>query len=245
MVRKPLGIKSYGHIAHLPGSRMGPSDHHCHEGQARIATQKARDRHDHIIVQEKLDGSNVAVARLGDRIVALTRAGYIASTSPYEQHHHFEKWAHSNSERFLAVLQDGERLCGEWLMQAHGTRYALQHEPFVAFDLMIGDKRFLYDDFLARTALGEFVTPHLLHRGAPLSIVDALNLLGTYGFHGALDPVEGAVWRVERNEQMRNDSNERRWVVDFLVKYVRPDKVDGAYLAEVSGQPAVYNWQPP
>jgi hypothetical protein len=244
MTRKPLGIKSYGHIPHLPGSRMGPSDHHCHEGQARIATQKARDRHDHIIVQEKCDGSNVAVARLDDRIVALTRAGYIASTSPYEQHHHFEKWAHRNRDRFLAALQNGERLVGEWLMQAHGTRYQLTHEPFVAFDLMVGQKRLLYDELVARTAIGEFVTPHLLHRGSPLSIEDALRLLGTYGFHGALDPVEGAVWRVERNEQYGPNGRDRRWVVDFLVKYVRPDKVDGAYLAEISGQPAVWNWWP-
>jgi hypothetical protein len=55
--RKPLGMKNYGHIAHLPGSRMGPGDHSCELGQARIATLKARDRHDQIIVQEKLDGT--------------------------------------------------------------------------------------------------------------------------------------------------------------------------------------------
>ncbi len=42
---------------------MGPGDHKCEAGQARIATLKARDRHDHIIVQEKLDGTNVGVAR--------------------------------------------------------------------------------------------------------------------------------------------------------------------------------------
>ena len=53
--RKPLGMKNYGHIAHLPSSRMGPGDHSCELGQARIATLKARDRHDHVIVQEKLD----------------------------------------------------------------------------------------------------------------------------------------------------------------------------------------------
>ena len=56
---KPLSIKNYGHIAQLPGSRMGPGDHHCDPGQARIATQTTRDRHDTVIVIEKLDGSNV------------------------------------------------------------------------------------------------------------------------------------------------------------------------------------------
>jgi len=66
--RKPLGIKSYGSIAHLPGSRIGIGDHKCHDGQMRIATEKARDRHDRIIVQEKLDGSNVGIARLNGEI---------------------------------------------------------------------------------------------------------------------------------------------------------------------------------
>lgn len=198
--RKPLGIKSYGSIAHLPGSRIGVGDHKCHDGQKRIATEKARDRHDLIIVQEKLDGSNVGIARLNGEIYALTRSGYLASTSPYEQHHHFETWVRQNKARFLAVLQDGERLCGEWLMQAHGTRYQLRHEPLVVFDLMTGSTRLVFDEFLERLRPGDFTAPHLLHRGLPLSIEQALVMLNTYGLHGALDPVEGVVWRIERNE---------------------------------------------
>jgi hypothetical protein len=63
---RPLGSRSYGSTAHLPGSRIGPGDHKCHDGQKRIATEKARDKHDQIIVQEKLDGSNVGVARMED-----------------------------------------------------------------------------------------------------------------------------------------------------------------------------------
>jgi len=184
------------------------------------------------------------VARVNGELFALTRAGYIAFTSPYEQHHHFGRWVLKNRERFLEVLKEGERLCGEWLMQAHGTRYDLKHEPFVAFDLMVGTDRELYDVFLERVAPGKFVTPHLLHRGKPLSVTDAMRALDGKGFHGALDAVEGAVWRVERNVLVGKNTGERRWTVDFLAKYVRPDKVDGVYLSEVSGQAPVYNWQP-
>jgi hypothetical protein len=171
-------------------------------------------------------------------------AGYLASTSPYEQHHYFEQWVLNNRSRFISVLRDSERLCGEWLMQAHGTRYQLRHEPFVAFDLMTGATRLVFDEFFERIRPGEFTTPHLLHRGLPLTIEQALALLDTHGFHGALDPAEGAVWRVERNELIRPGGSERRWQVDFLVKYVRPDKVDGCYLPEISGQPPFYNWMP-
>jgi hypothetical protein len=243
--RKPLGVRSYGSIAHLPGSRLGPGDHHCHEGQKRIATEKARDRHDEVIVQEKLDGSNVGVARIDGSIHAITRAGYVASSSPYEQHWRFAKWVDRNRARFFAVLRDGERLCGEWLMQAHGTRYELQHEPFVAFDLMAGNRRAVYDEFVRQVSGGDFVTPTLIHRGAPISVEEVMTRLGTCGFHGAIDAVEGAVWRIERNVLVHpGKGGERRPEVDFLVKYVRPDKVDGCYLPDVSGGEVIWNWLP-
>lgn len=249
MKEKLLGHKSYGSIPHLPESRMGPADHACHEGQARIATIKARDRHDEIIVTEKLDGSNVSVALIDGVIYPLGRRGYLASSSPFEQHVHFSNWAYENQERFLAVLEEGERLVGEWLMQAHGTRYKLHHEPFVVFDLMKGHDRITYDRLWERTYPGDFRMPELLWKGHPVDVAEIMDLLNEdrtdrYGFHGALEPVEGAVWRVERNKIIDRKTGKRKLVVDFLVKYVRPDKVDGKYLPETSGNDPVWNWRP-
>jgi hypothetical protein len=235
---KPLGRKSYGHVPHLPGSRVGPGDHVCEPGQARIATARPRDAFDRVIVLEKLDGSNVGVARIDDQIVALIRAGYRAAGSKYEQHHHFDRWVRANAARFSAVLANGERLCGEWLAQAHGTRYALAHEPFVAFDLMRGDDRLPYDTFLERLKSGFFTSPALLHWGPPIDVAAVLRMLGPFGRHGALDPVEGADWRVERQKRLKGTV---RWEVDFLAKHVRNDKSDGCYLPEISGKPAMWN----
>jgi ATP-dependent RNA circularization protein (DNA/RNA ligase family) len=110
----------------LPGSRMGPADHHCHEGQARICTEKPRDKHDFIVVQEKLDGSCVSVAHVNGEIVALGRAGYLAATSPYEQHRMFAQWVFENGVRFADMLCDGERAVGEWL--GPGSRHPLRIE---------------------------------------------------------------------------------------------------------------------
>jgi hypothetical protein len=237
MSDKPLGHKNYGSIPHLPGSRMGPGDHHCHEGQAAIATSKAR-KGDTIIVQEKLDGSNVGVALKDGQVLALGRAGYLAQSSQYEQHQLFASWVRENEERFRAVLREGERLVGEWLAQAHGTRYALKHEPFVAFDLMRGIERATFHEFTERIAPGGFTSPRWLSIGGPYPVEAALEDLriipsGTFGFHGALEPVEGAIWRVEREGR-----------VDFLVKYVRPEKVDGKYLPERNGGESIWNWRP-
>jgi hypothetical protein len=230
---KPLGRKNYGSIPHLPGSRMGPGDHHCHVGQEEICCRHVRDRHDEVIVTEKLDGSNVGVARVGEEILALGRAGYLAQTSKFEQHQLFAAWVRENEERFRAVLQPGQRIIGEWLAQAHGTRYGLRHAPFVVFDLMEGDKRLPYVQLETSLFGGEFTLAKVIHRSGPCSIPEALSKLGEHGFHGAQDRVEGAVWRVERKGEF-----------DFMAKYVRPDKVDGIYLPEVSGGEAVWNWRP-
>lgn len=239
---KPLGIKNYGSIGHLPNSRMGSGDHHIHEGQAKIATEKLVKKNGmerEVIVQEKLDGSNVGIARIGDRIFPLTRSGYVADTSPYYQHKAWHEWVMQQQDRWLSILEDGERLVGEWLMQAHSTKYDLKHEPFVAFDIMKGDVRLPYDDFIARVSKENIVTPHLVHRGEAISEEAVMKKLGKFGFHGALDEVEGAVWRVET-------ISEKGRKVEFLCKFVRQEKKDGIYLKDETGQlPPILNFTPP
>lgn len=246
MKEKILGMKSYGHIPHLPGSRMGPGDHKCSEGHARIATEQLRDQYDRIIVLEKLDGSNVSIAKVDGVIYPLVRAGYLAISSPWEQHKHFANWVYGQVARFESILEDGERLCGEWLMQAHGTRYELKHEPFVAFDLMYGHIRRPYHELIDRITPEQFISPSVISIGPPVEPEAAMRMLQRYGngWHGAIDPVEGAVWRIERLERINNNTQDRRWIVDTLVKYVRPDKEDGKYLPEVSGKEPIWNWRP-
>jgi hypothetical protein len=229
---KPLGGKAYGSTPHLPGSRMGPGDHHCHEGQRVICEEKARDKHDRIIVTEKLDGSNVAVAKINGRIVALTRAGYAAYTSPYPQHHYFAWWVDGRKKQFASLLNDGEMVNGEWMVLAHGTRYELPHDPFVAFSMAAGKKRLPWDEVVLRCAASEIVLPKLLSDGPPMSVAAVKELIATSG-HGAVDPVEGAVWRVEYRGEF-----------DFIAKWVSPDKQDGKYLTDITGHPEIWHWKP-
>lgn len=217
---KPLGTKSYGTIPHLPGSRLGPKERTVQPEQVAMCTTALPRKNMRVIITEKLDGSNVAVYRpQGDELVPLTRSGYRAESSPHVMHHVFVSWMHRNRTLFLDVLGEGERLCGEWLYQAHGTRYTLPHEPFVAFDLMFGPTRTVYGEFLARMS-GAFVTPQILNPSgacAPVSVV--ADVLGDKGFHGA-EMAEGAVWRVEE---------EGRGVL-VLAKWVNPVFEPGKYL---------------
>lgn len=233
---KPIGRKNYGSIGHLPCSRMGPADHACHEGQQRIATVKSRDKHDTTIVTEKLDGSNVGIARVGDAIHALGRSGYLAQTSKYEQHQLFAAWVREREDFWRAVLAPGQRLVGEWMAQAHGTRYMLPLGPFAAFDLMEGERRLPFKELLATMNLYDIPGPKLLHIGAPISVEIAMELHGL-GDHGCLDEPEGVVYRIERKGEY-----------DFMAKWVRPDKVDGKWLPDVEGSLSpgvpIWNWRP-
>lgn len=223
---KPLGGKSYGSIGHLPNSRLGIGDHHVHQGQADICTVKTRDSHDVIYVEEKLDGSNVGVLKLGGQIMALTRAGYLANTSPYRQHHIFGTWVDKNVDRFQSLLREGERVCGEWLLMAHGTHYELEQEPFVPFDIFAADKKTRLPRMtrLYRTVELGFRSAPLIHMGGPISVEEAMEQMGENGRSGAIEPVEGVVYRVERKGEF-----------DFMAKFVKHDKQDGKYLADKVG----------
>jgi len=238
---KPLGHKSYGSIPHLPNSRAGEKDFQANSGQVLIATEKARDKNDIIIVQEKVDGSNCAVAKIGQEIVALGRAGFRAETSPYEQHRLFAWWVETQRERFNTMLDDGERIVGEWMAQAHGTRYNLIEEPFIVFDLIRGHERTPHREFNTRVAGSLLPTPRLISCGDPISVDEVLKRLEPSG-HGAIGLAEGAVWRVERISTGKK--GEKKQVVDYLAKYVRPEKVDGCLLPEKTGGEAVWNWYP-
>lgn len=216
-VSKPLGMKCYGSIGHLPLSRLGPADRHVPQGQADICLVKTRDKHDKVIVQEKLDGSCTGVALVNDVIIPLVRSGYPAISSPYLQHHLFHDWVISHQDAFRHVLQEGERIVGEWCAQAHSTIYNLSRiEPWFAFDIMQGHRRLPYNEFCERVDL-MFQQPHHYHTGPAIGLWEALERL--FDCHYPCDEPEGLVFRVER-----------RGEVDFLAKYVRPNKVDGLYL---------------
>lgn len=229
---KPLGRKAYGSIPHLPKSRLGPGDHFIHPGQQTILTEKARDRHDRIIVTEKLDGSCVSIARKNGQILAIGRSGYLAQTSPYRHLQLFAHWVRANESRFFA-LEEGKRLCGEWMAMAHGTLYHSFDEPFIPFDLMEMDKRLPFDQMVEVAAKAELSPAALISDGPPLSVDDAVDAIRDGGFHGALEDVEGCVWRCERRGEF-----------DFIAKFVRHEKQDGKYFEHITGQPAIWLWGP-
>lgn len=211
---RPLGMKSYGRIPHLPGSALTATDRVVSASEAARMIQSSWPG-DQLWIHEKLDGTNLSVARIEDDLVALTRAGHRARESRRPQAQLFTAWVEHHSERFLDLLEPGERLVGEWLLFAHGTRYQLKHEPFVVFDLMRGQMRAPWLEVTRR--VGSALPTPTVHATGPADPSQLFRALGSGG-HGAWGPCEGLVYRIERESR-----------VDRVAKWVRPEYRAGRY----------------
>jgi len=233
---KPLGGKAYGSIPHLPGSKFGDRrDRGVPAGEALLYLEQPHPG-DQIVVMEKLDGSCCAVLKQNGAIIPLIRNGYPAAGSVWRQHRMFARWVREREDVFAACLSDGDRVVGEWLAQAHGTRYDLTgREPFVVFDYFQGDQRIPADRAEARVMAHDLAfVPTLAYGPAAVPIPAALALLGEHGHYGAIDPAEGVVYRRETPGGMV-----------YLAKYVRPEAEPGRYLTgDDDPDTAVWNWPP-
>lgn len=215
--------RNYGSIPHLSTSKLTQqADKKIELGQEEILTKKTRDWKDLVIVTEKLDGSNVGVIRKEKtKLIPIIRAGYHCDDSPHKMHHYFTKWMRDNSHKFEWIPDDW-RICGEWMIQAHGTIYDISEEsPFVAFDIFNEkNERIDFIRFHSICFAYQIQTVKLLHIGQPISISNSIKLLGK-GHYGNPEKPEGFVYRLEREGK-----------VEFLAKWVDENKEDGKYLEQ-------------
>jgi hypothetical protein len=221
---KVLDRKAYHRIPHVRGSHLGKGDYKISSGQSDICLVKER-KGDTIIIEEKLDGTSVACCRKDGILIPVVRSGYHAMETKWLQHKLFANWVYKYQDKF-EFLEEDQRLCGEWLAQAHGTIYDLQHEPFVAFDLIgPGGAKTLneFNDIVPDW----FVRPYLLHVGGSVRLDEIERLLTSHGHHGATELAEGVVFRIEHNNKL-----------EFMAKYVRKEKNIGCYL---DGEKEIWN----
>lgn len=199
-----MGVKlipsNYPTILHLPGSKFrDASDRTIGAQEVEWLTVKTRRPDDLVIVTEKVDGCNVGVLRRGNSLYPLIRKGYDVRTNQYEWIRDFAKFVDKNRLRFLHLLSNEERVCGEWMIKTHTIRYNMPHEPFVCFDIIAGNRRVRYSTLRERLENSSFVPAGLVHSGGAISTDRAIELLGS-GFHGAIDAPEGVVYRYESQE---------------------------------------------
>lgn len=215
--------RGYGSIPHLSTSCDNSGDKRINQNQENLLTIKTRDRHDEVIITEKVDGSNLSILKLSGRLYGVNRGGYDISYSNRPFRKEFNIYIEEHYDRFMSLLSEGERICGDWMLKTHSLIYDLPHEPFIAFDIMTGPNRIIYDEFIERCSKFDIVTSSLVHRGQALSVREAMTKLGKHGFHGCRELPEGVVYRMERHGK-----------VVFLAKHVRSGYVPGRFMNDDS-----------
>lgn len=190
--------RSYGSISHLPGSKLiDERDTMLGEREVALLTFRRKDYRDRVIITEKVDGMNTGVLRIDDGLIPLTRKGYDVRTNPNAWAWMFALYVSNNTRRFMNVLNNGERMCGEWMIKTHTVFYNLNTEPYIVYDIInTNNERLLYDDFLKRINKESFISAGLVHIGESIDPKIALDIMAQ-GYHGASDQPEGVVYKYE------------------------------------------------
>jgi len=228
--------RNFGNIKHLTGSRLKDSgDTILEESIQPFFTEKLQfAKRDKLYITEKVDGANVGVYKKDGILYPIMRKGYDVRSSDYKFLHRFANFVSDNAARFDALLTDGERVCGEWMIKTHSLFYSMPHEPFIAFDIIKGINRPVrptFSEVLARLTAQGFTTANLIHEGGAISVEEALRLLGN-GAHGCQSIPEGIVYRYERDGTF-----------ETAAKFVSNLNVGGDFMDDGNAYNTWINWR--
>jgi hypothetical protein len=210
----------YPRTLHLSGSRGTDDDKHL--GQAESAALIADPS---LIVEEKLDGTNVGIHFTTAGRMVLQCRGHEITEGMHPQYDLFKQWTMGKRPVLEAMLVDRFILFGEWLYARHSLHYRRLPHFFFEFDVYDKvDGMFL--DLETRLDLIEgkgVLTVPVVHRGVVGQ--DQLRaLIGPSKFESVLsDPVTGSDDRLMEGLYLRTEAAGR---VTRRAKLVRPEFVE-------------------
>lgn len=210
----------YPRTPHLFGSKGTDDDKHLGEAESgRFLADPS------LIVEEKLDGTNVGLHFTADGKLVLQCRGHLVTEGMHPQYDLFKQWAAVKRSVLEDRFGDAYILFGEWLYARHSVHYVALPHYFFEFDIY--DKQAgAFLDLELRLALLEgtgIETVPVIHRG-PLTRRRLEGLIGKSAFdarfenpltHRTDDVMEGLYLRTERDG-----------VVTGRAKLVRPEFVE-------------------
>jgi hypothetical protein len=204
----PIDGYAFPRTPHLPGSSVEDDD--------RTLAREELDalcRTCEVVLQEKVDGTNVGVFFLSEgQPVCQKRAGLLTSREK-KQYNVFRNWVWQRVEALWSVLGTRWVLFGEWLWQTHAVAYDALPDFFLGFDLLDrASNRFATSREVENT-VGQVVAllPELWRGRVPSG--DALQaLLASYLVRSAYarTPPEGVYVRFEARGELVARAKSRR-----------------------------------
>ena len=124
-------IIKYPRTPHMSGSRLQQGD----EDLSQIPFAKILGKH--IVVEEKVDGANVAVSFNEDGELLLQSRGHFLTGGRRERDYDlFKIWAATRRDMLFDILTDRYILYGEWLYVKHKVYYDALPAYFMEFDIL-------------------------------------------------------------------------------------------------------------
>lgn len=210
----------YPRTPHLFGSRGTDDDKH-------LGTKESQDfiGDPALIVEEKLDGTNVGIHFTSAGRMVLQCRGHEITSGMHAQYDLFKQWTMGKRPVLEAVLEDRLILFGEWLYARHSVHYRCLPHYFFEFDIY--DKQMqVFLDLSARLEHLEgtgIVTVPIVQRG-PAEAEDLRRLIGPSHFDSAFEnPYTGRVDNLMEGLYLRTEAGGR---VTGRAKFVRPEFVE-------------------
>ncbi len=210
----------YPRTPHLFGSKGTDDDKHMDESDShRFLGDES------LIVEEKLDGTNVGVHFTSDGAMVLQCRGHLITEGMHPQYDLFKQWVAVKRFVLEERLEDRFILFGEWLYARHSVHYRGLSHYFYEFDIY--DKQI--QDFLSlerRLALLEGTGLHIvpvIHTGA-LDRERLVSLIGPSRFDSLFEnPLTGQTDQLMEGLYLRTETG---GVVTERAKFVRPEFVE-------------------
>jgi hypothetical protein len=153
----------YPRTPHLFGSRGTDDDKHMGEAESlRFIADGS------LIVEEKLDGTNVGIHFAADGKMALQCRGHLITEGMHPQYDLFKQWGVVKRPLLEALLESRYILFGEWLYALHSVYYGSLPHYFFEFDIYDKEANSFLDLDRRMTMLdGSGIrTVPVLHQGA-------------------------------------------------------------------------------
>jgi hypothetical protein len=173
----------YPRTPHLFGSRGTDDDKH-------LGQQESLDfiADSSLIVEEKLDGTNVGIHFTSAGRMVLQCRGHEITAGMHAQYDLFKQWTMGKRPVLESMLEDRLLLFGEWLYARHSVHYRRLPHYFFEFDIY-DKQRQVFLDLAARLKLIEgtgIITVPVVHRG-PATADELRKLIGPSRFDSVFE----------------------------------------------------------
>lgn len=210
----------YPRTPHLFGSRGTDDDKHLgrEESLDFIADPS-------LIVEEKLDGTNVGIHFTSAGRMVLQCRGHEITAGMHAKYDLFKQWTMCKRHVLETMLEDRLLLFGEWLYARHSIHYRGLPHYFFEFDLYDKQAQFFLDlpsRLKVLDGTGVLTVP-VIHRG-PLTADELHPLIGPSRFDSVFkNPRTGSADNLMEGLYLRTESGGR---VTGRAKFVRPEFVE-------------------